>query len=118
MRLRALAALAVTAVAAACGGSDGGTPITPPTTSKDTIFTIGMATFSPNQLTISRGSTVVFALGFDGIGHDVLFDAAAGAPAYIPVVARQNVPRTFNVAGNFPYHCPAHPEMTGAITVQ
>lgn len=117
MRRRALVPLAAIAIAAACGGSDGGTPITTPTTSKDTIFTVGIA-FSPNTMTISKGSAVVFALGFDGIGHDVRFAAAAGAPADIPVVVRQNVLRTFSVMGTFPYICPSHPEMTGVITVQ
>ena len=104
MRLRALAALAAIAIAAACGGSDGGSPITTPTTSKDTIFTIGIASFSPNQVTISKGSAVVFALGFDGTGHDVRFAAAAGAPADIPVVVRQNVLRTFSRDGELFVH--------------
>jgi plastocyanin len=117
MRRCALATLAAISLTAGCGGSDGTTPITPPTVPKDTIFTIGIASFSPNQLTVSKGATVVFALGFDGTGHDVRFNAA-GAPADIPVVVRQNVPRTFAVAGSFSYICPTHPQMTGMITVQ
>ncbi|MEP6733634.1 MAG: Ig-like domain-containing protein [bacterium] len=86
--------------------------------SKDTIFTIGIASFSPNTITIAKGASVVFSLGMDGTGHDVRFAAAAGAPADIPVVVRQNVPRTFDVAGTFNYICPTHPQMTGTITVQ
>ena len=86
--------------------------------SKDTIFTVGIASFSPPTLVVKPGATVIFALGFDGTGHDVRFAAAPGAPADIPVLARQYVPRTFSVAGNFSYICPTHPQMTGTVTVQ
>ena len=86
--------------------------------SKDTIFTVGIQ-FSPNVLSnVAAGSTVVFALGFDGIGHDVSFGAKPGAPAPIPVTTRQNVGRVFSTAGDFPFICPTHPEMTGTITVR
>ena len=87
------------------------------TVSKDTIFTPGIA-FSPNQLTVARGANVIFALGFDGTGHDVRFTVKTGSPADIPVTTRQYIARNFAVAGNFPFFCPTHPEMTGAITVQ
>ena len=85
--------------------------------SKDTVFTPGIA-FSPPSLTVSRGATVIFALGFDGIGHDVLFATKPGSPAYIPVTSRQYVARTFPTAGDFAYTCPTHPEMNGVIIVQ
>ena len=85
---------------------------------KDTIVTIGMTAFSPTFLTVPRGATVVFALGFDGIGHDVQFAAKAGAPDYIVLSVRKNVPVTFPLAGDFSYTCPTHPQMTGVITVQ
>ncbi len=83
----------------------------------DTIFTPGIA-FSPNTLTVLAGATVIFALGFDGIGHDVRFAATSGAPSDIPVTTRQYVARVFAKAGSFSYICPTHPEMTGVITVQ
>ena len=85
--------------------------------SKDTIFTPGIA-FSPNRLTVNAGATVIFALGFDGTGHDVRFAVVSGAPADIPVTTRQYIPRVFSKAGSFSYICPTHPEMTGVITVQ
>ena len=88
-----------------------------PSASKDTIFTPGIA-FSPNQLTVTRGANVIFALGFDGIGHDVRFTVKTGSPSDIPVTTRQYIARNFAVAGSFPYFCPTHPEMTGVITVQ
>lgn len=87
---------------------------------KDTIFTIGIATFSPNVLgPIAKGTTVLFSLGADGVGHDVQFNGAQpGTPAYIPVQARVFVPVTFTTSGTFPYFCPTHPQMTGTVIVQ
>lgn len=85
---------------------------------KDTIFTQAIAAFAPTFVTITRGSGVVFSLGFDGVGHDVQFNTKTGAPAYIPVTSRQNVSVTFPTAGEFTYYCPTHPQMTGTITVQ
>ena len=85
--------------------------------SKDTIFTPGIA-FSPNRDSVAVGATVIFALGFDGIGHDVRFATKAGSPADIPVTTRQYIARTFPIAGDFSYFCPTHPEMTGIIIVK
>ena len=85
--------------------------------SKDTIFTAGIA-FSPTSLPVSIGATVIFALGFDGIGHDVRFAVKAGSPADIPVTTRQYIARRFSTAGDFSYICPTHPEMTGVIAVR
>lgn len=93
------------------------TVIAPAAASKDTIFTPGIS-FSPNRLTVATGATVIFALGFDGTGHDVTFAATSGAPSDIPVTTRQYIPRVFSTAGSFSYICPTHPEMTGVITVQ
>lgn len=87
-------------------------------TAKDTIFSIGTNSFSPTFLPVAVGSTVVFSLGFDGIGHDVRFDAKSGSPADIPVTVRGNIARTMSVAGDFPYFCPTHPQMIGTITVR
>ena len=91
--------------------------MTPAAASRDTIFTPGIS-FSPNRLTVATGATVIFALGFDGIGHDVWFAATSGAPLDIPVTPRAYVARVFSKAGSFSYICPTHPEMTGVITVQ
>lgn len=85
---------------------------------KDTIFTLGTSAFSPTFLEVERGATVIFSLGPDGTLHDVLFAAKAGAPAYIFPVANARVPVTFSTAGEFPYHCPIHPQMSGTVTVK
>lgn len=108
-----------TTISAKIGSVTGtlGLTVSPVPSVKDTIFTPGL-NFSPNTLTVRPGTTVVFALGFDGTGHDVQFAAQAGAPAYIPVSVRKFIPVTFPIAGTFPFTCPTHPEMTGVITVQ
>ncbi|MBA3671050.1 MAG: hypothetical protein H0W68_03370 [Gemmatimonadaceae bacterium] len=116
----------VVLLVAACGGSDAGTtvipvtpvtPVTPSAAPKDTIFTPGRA-FSPSFVSVTAGSTIVFALGFDGTGHDVRFTAKPGAPAYIPVSVRKYVGVVMTTRGDFPFTCPTHPEMTGIVTVQ
>lgn len=107
----------ITAAIANVNGAVTVTVNAPVLASKDTIFTPGIS-FSPNRLTVATGATVIFALGFDGTGHDVKFAATSGAPADIPVTTRQYVARVFSKAGSFSYICPTHPEMTGVITVQ
>ena len=92
--------------------------VTAPPASKDTIFTLGMAAFSPTFITVKVGAVVWFSLGFDGVGHDVLFASQPGSPAYIPVSVRKNVAVTFPIAGSFSFSCPTHPQMTGTVTVQ
>jgi plastocyanin len=107
----------ITAAIANVKGSFTLAVIAPAAASKDTIFTVGIS-FSPNMRTVAPGAIVIFALGFDGIGHDVRFAATSGAPADIPVTTRQYIARVFSKAGSFSYICPTHPEMTGVITVQ
>ena len=109
-----------TTITASIAGANGTLPIAvnpAGAISKDTIFTPGLA-FSSNALVVKVGATVIFALGFDGTGHDVSFGTKTCSPAYIPVTTRQYVARTFSTAGTYPYTCPTHPEMTGVITVQ
>jgi plastocyanin len=85
---------------------------------KDSIFTIGQTAFSPDPLPVAVGATVIFVLGYDGIGHDVRFATKAGAPADIPVTVHQPIARTFSTAGDFSYFCPTHPQMTGVVSVR
>lgn len=107
----------ITAAIANVNGAFTVTVNAPVSASKDTVFTPGIS-FSPNRLTVAAGATVIFALGFDGTGHDVKFAATSGAPADIPVTTRQYIARVFSKVGSFSYICPTHPEMTGVITVQ
>jgi plastocyanin len=84
---------------------------------KDTISTLPQS-FVPNLITISVGSTVVFAFG-GGIQHNVIFDpSATGAPNNIQITKDGNVPRTFAARGTFKFDCTVHPGMRGEIDVQ
>lgn len=101
---------------AACGGADGTAPITPPPPGTGAeVFTPGNV-FSPFNTTITAGATVTFVIS--GVPHNVIFAAAAGAPANINVVANTSVARTFNTRGTFPYDCTVHPGMSGQVVVQ
>src|SRR4029078_4523852 len=67
-------------VAAACGSDSSTNPPGGGNKSVD-VFTLSTA-FSPNFVQISAGDTVLFHIvpSNNGEGHDVTFDAKAGAP--------------------------------------
>jgi len=106
-------------LAISCGGSDATT--TPPTATNKSIdvFTLPSA-FSPSPLQIALGDTIRFnfTVAPDGDGHDVTFDAKAGAPANIPVTRSGIITRVFTTRGSFHYNCFVHPGMSGDIVVQ
>jgi plastocyanin len=116
--MRVSIGLAVLLATAACGGSDG--PTTPTGSNKTyEVFTLS-TTFSPNLLQIIPGDTVRFIIApsQNGEGHDVTFDAKAGAPANIKVTLTGTFNRVFSTRGNFHYNCFVHPGMTGDVVVQ
>ena len=111
-------AIFVLVLAAACGGSDN--PPTSPSGNKSVdVFTLPSA-FSPNIIQINAGDTVRFNITTapNGEGHDVTFDAKAGAPANIKVTLSGIVPRVFTARGTFHYNCFVHPGMAGDVVVQ
>jgi plastocyanin len=76
------------------------------------------ATFSPNALTVAKGTTVSF-VNNSGIEHTLNFDGTR--PPGVDDIGLNNsgtFTRTFNDAGTFKFHCAIHAGMTGAITVQ
>jgi plastocyanin len=102
----------------ACGGGGDTEPV-PATNKLYDVFTVGDA-FSPSFLTIAAGDTVRFNFtgGSDGMGHDVTFNAVAGAPANVNVQKSGTASRVFRTRGNFHYNCFVHPGMSGDVTVQ
>jgi plastocyanin len=113
---RRLVLAALLSFAAGCGGDT--SPL--PTSSKlYDVYTIGDA-FSPSFLTIAAGDTVRFnfAGGSDGMGHDVSFNAAPGAPPNINVQKTGTASRVFTTRGSFKYDCFVHPGMKGEVLVQ
>ena len=116
----------------ACGGTGGITAATtppsgpppattppsgPPPTAAPKVNATPQISFSPAQLTVTRGDTVTFAFG--SVGHNVFFDNdPAGAPANIPGVnSNTSVDRIFATVGVYTFNCHIHPGMQGTITV-
>ncbi len=118
MRVPACIVISFALLGAACGGD--ATPTQPAATPKTVdVYTVASA-FSPNLVTIAAGDSVRFNIvrAPDGDGHDVTFDARAGAPANIPVTTTGIITRGFTTRGTFHYNCFVHPGMNGDVIVQ
>lgn len=116
--MRASIVLTALVLAAGCGGSDSPTTPAPSNKSYD-VFALSNA-FSPNIVQIAAGDTVRFNIvpASNGEGHDVTFDAKAGAPANITVTLTGIIARVFTTRGTFHYNCFVHPGMSGDVVVQ
>ena len=117
---RLLGTTLVLAVAiAACGGGSGygGGGVTAPPGDGHTVAATASLAFSPAPLQVHVGDAVKFSFG--AVGHNVFFDAQAGAPDDIGGTnANVNVSRTFATAGTYRYTCRIHPQMHGEVVVQ
>ena len=117
--MRVSIALAALLFTISCGSSDA--PTTPPAGTNKTydVFALSSA-FSPTPLQISAGDTVRFNIvqASNGEGHDVTFDAKAGAPANIKVTLNGIFTRVCSTRGSFHYNCFVHPGMSGDVVVQ
>jgi len=117
--MRARTALAVFLVATACGSDNSPTLPNNNTNASYDVYALSNA-FSPNYLQIAVGDTVRFNIvpASNGEGHDVTFDAKAGAPANIKVTLNGVLSRVFTARGTFHYNCFVHPGMSGDVQVQ
>ena len=125
---KAFLALVVGMTAGCSGGGGGGAydsgtgygttaPTAPTAPAANQVIATAGSAFNPSSLTVSRGTTVTFT--FESVGHNVFFDAVAGAPADIPAVTTNtSVTRTFSTSGTFGYTCHVHAFMRGTIVVQ
>jgi plastocyanin len=112
--------------AAACGGYSSGPPSQPPgnTTPPSGGVSVTNNAFSPAALSVSVGTTVVWAWNtctgdpYAGsqtcANHNVIFDDGSASSV---TQDQGTFSKTFNAAGTFTYHCTLHP-MTGTVTVQ
>jgi len=71
--------------------------------------------FSPKELTIKPGTTVLWT-NKDDIPHTVTSDSNAFASPLLDT--NQNFRFAFPSSGNFAYFCKLHPKMTGRVVVQ
>lgn len=88
-------------------------PITPPAPQTYTII-VNDFKFTPRELNITLGSNVVWR-NDDLYRHSVTFNDQSFTEYIDP---GKNASYTFDIAGEYPYHCSVHPSMNGEITVQ
>jgi len=104
---------------ASCGGSSSSPPAPTPSSATVSIVngarTLTTTAYSPNPLTITRGTTVTW-INNDSSTHDQIADGGAFNTGDVAPGAQASV--TFQNAGTFPYHCGRHPNMVATITVQ
>jgi plastocyanin len=75
--------------------------------------TIEAMRFTPEQITVRRGDTVVW-VNKDMFPHSA---TAAGTFDSQVIAIGQSWSRQFTAAGEFPYLCSLHPPMTGTVRV-
>jgi plastocyanin len=71
--------------------------------------------FSPNKVTIRKGSTVTF-INRDNVKHTATADGGGFDTGLLGKDVSGNV--KFDEAGTFTFHCSPHPGMTGTIVVE
>jgi plastocyanin len=107
-----------TASVTASAGGQTSSPVTLEVTPSGVAAVVTMSpnTFFPFRTTIRVGQSVLFDFP-PPPSHNVIFDQRTGKPADIPETQNQQVTRTFNTAGTFPYECRLHPGMRGEVAV-
>jgi len=85
----------------------------PVTTSKTYTISIINFAFSPANLDINIGDTIVWTNN-DGAPHQIIGDSLNS-----PIMSKgQTFSQTFNKSGAFSYHCSIHPSMKGVINIK
>ena len=86
-----------------------------PALAEDTQVKIDNFTFSPQQITVKAGTTVVWING-DDIPHTVTSSKQAFKSKVLDTDEKFSF--TFATPGTFEYFCALHPHMTGTIVVE
>ena len=86
----------------------------PATNGTGNAVTIQNFAFNPSELTVSAGTTVTWTNN-QGVTHTVTFDDGSSD---MKIEAGQTVEKTFNTAGEYPYHCAIHPSMKGKVIIK
>jgi plastocyanin len=114
MRVATAAALSIALLFAAAPAA-GGAPQRLPRRAATVRVGISDFAFHPHTLTVSRGTTVVFANG-DGTAHTAT--AGGGSFATGHIRPGHSAAVKLGQAGVFPYHCSIHHFMHGKIVVR
>lgn len=111
-------AVAVSMFVLGCNNANmgyGSSPSTAPTKTAPNTVAISNYSFSPATMTVAKG-TVITWQNNDAVGHSSTSNSGAWDTG---ILAQGGSATTaFSTSGTFPYHCSAHPMMTGTITVQ
>jgi plastocyanin len=86
-----------------------------PASSNQSTVTISGFAFSPQTLTVSKGTTVTWTNN-DSTTHTVTSDTGVWDSGNL--APGKTFSNTFNQTGTFPYHCKIHTSMTAKIVVQ
>jgi plastocyanin len=89
------------------------TPLPPAGGAKVDITIQGFA-FSPADITVKAGTTVVWT-NQDSASHTVVADDGGWKSG--GMAKGESFSRVFDTPGTYPYHCGIHPNMKGTITV-
>jgi plastocyanin len=106
-RFLASPALAIAALALAGAGSI--------VLAADASVSIANLNFDPATVTVNVGDTVTWTNN-DSVDHTATANGGSFDTGSIGNGQSDSV--TFTAAGNFPYHCSLHPQMTGTVVVQ
>jgi plastocyanin len=87
---------------------------TPTPAAKQVSATIQNVAFSPNPITVARGTTVTWT-NLDGVAHTVTADDGSWGSGTLGHGATYS--HVFTSPGSYPYHCAIHPFMTGTVRV-
>lgn len=109
MRRAGIAAAALALLLATAGGAPA------PAAAGDTAVTIGFAAFTPWQVDLLPGETVVWT-NQGGRTHTVTADAGSFGSGDLPNGGRYSL--RFSTPGTYRYHCQIHPGMTGEVDVR
>jgi plastocyanin len=113
---RILVGLCVTALAFAAGAARWARFARAADTAPATVnVTIDNFSFTPKEITVAKGTTVVWT-NHDDVPHTVVSPDKAFRSKALDTDDQFSF--TFNDAGTFAYFCSVHPMMTGKVTVK
>jgi plastocyanin len=112
-----VALLAIVVVFITLGASCANSNSNVTSTNEKATITIENSKFTPNTLTVSRGTVVTWE-NKDNIGHQIISDGNYDQLESGVIEKNEDFVFSFDSTGVFPYHCEIHPEMKGTVTVK